>query len=289
MKSLAKILVWLTGCALWVHAEEVPKALQEVANEKGDKLTLVALSVPPGQSLKGGEPVTATIRYKAVSAKKVRIWAIGGYFYEPSKPLPPEGEVMRFFGSDRPRESKEVIVQMNAMDENEKNIEPPLLELRMPATYQWTSYAPGMEPVAPVGKPFPELKFKSADGCEIDVAQLKGRVVLLDFWATWCGPCRQAMPEVKEAYKTYKEHGFEVIGISLDQDLAAMNGYTQKEGLPWPQYFDGKGWDNEVAKRFHIHSIPRFLILDREGVVRHDSEEYRGNLLETVKKLCADK
>ena len=68
-----------------------------------------------------------------------------------------------------------------------------------------------------------------------------------------------------------------------------MNGYTQKEALPRPQYFDGKGWDNEVAKRFHIHSIPRFLILDREGVVRHDSEEYRGNLLETVKKLCADK
>ena len=289
MKSLAKILVLSTGCALWLQAEEAPKVLQEVTNEKGDKLTLVALSVPPGQSLKGGEQVTATVRYKAASAKKVRVWAIGAYFYEPSKPLSPEGEVTRFFGSDRPIQSKEVIVQMDALDENDKNIEPPLLQLKLPAKYQWTSYVPGQEPVAPVGKPFPELKFKSADRREVDVAQLKGKVVLLDFWATWCGPCCRAMPEVKEAYRTYKEHGFEVIGISLDQDLAAMNGYTQKQGLPWPQYFDGKGWGNEVAKRFHVHSIPRFLILDREGIVRHDSQENGGDLLEAVKKLCADK
>ena len=289
MKTLAKILLLLTLCGLWLQAEEAPKALQEVTNEKGDKLTLVALSVPPGQSLKGGERVTATIRYKAVSAKKVRVWAIGGYFYEPSKPLSPEGGVTRFFGSDRPIQSKEVTVQMDALDENDKNIVPPLLELKMPVKYQWTSYVPGMEPTAPVGKPFPELKFKSSDGREIDVAQLKGKVVLLDFWATWCGPCCRAMPEVKEAYHTYKERGFEVIGINLDQDLAAMNSYTQKEGLPWPQYFDGKGWENEVAKRFHVKSIPRFLILDREGVVRHDSEENQGSLLETVKKLCADK
>ena len=143
--------------------------------------------------------------------------------------------------------------------------------------------------MAPVGRPFPELKFKSTDGREIDVAQLKGKVVLMDFWATWCGPCCKAMPEVKKAYDTYKERGFEVIGFSLDKDLAAMNRYTQKEGLPWPQYFDGKGCENEVAKRFHVYSIPRFLILDRAGVVRHDSMENHGDLLEAVKKLCADK
>ena len=289
MKSFAKIVMLLTGCALWLQAEEPPKVLQEVTNEKGDKLTLVSLSVPPGQSLKGGDEVTATIRYKAVSAKKVLVWAIGGSSYDPSQPLPPEGEITRSFGSNRPTQSKEIVVEMNELDETGENLVRPPLKLKIPANYQWTSYAPGQDPVAPVGKPFPELKFKSTDGREIDVAQLKGKVVLLDFWATWCGPCRQAMPEVKEVYKTYKEHGFEVIGISLDQDLAAMNGYTQKEGLPWPQYFDGKGGQNEVAKRFHVRSIPRVLILDRAGVVRHDSMDNHGDLLEAVKKLCADK
>src|SRR5690606_27753233 len=95
-----------------------------------------------------------------------------------------------------------------------------------------------------------EMKFTALDGREVDLAQLRGKVVLIDFWATWCGPCKQEMPNIRRVFETYHEQGFEVIGISLDveKDRRKVLDYVQKEKLPWPQHFDGKGWENEVAK-----------------------------------------
>jgi thiol-disulfide isomerase/thioredoxin len=113
-----------------------------------------------------------------------------------------------------------------------------------------------------------ELKFTAIDGTEIDFAKLRGKVVLLDFWASWCGPCVAEAPNVLAAYKKLHDRGFEIVGISLDQDRAAMQKAIERLGLPWAQHFDGKGWENEIAQRFGIRSIPATWLFDKQGKLR---------------------
>ena len=120
-----------------------------------------------------------------------------------------------------------------------------------------------------LGKPLGDLKFTDLKGEEIDIAQYKGKVVLVDFWAIWCGPCIGELPNVKNTYSNYHDDGFEIIGINLDRDRTRLEEFIEKRNMPWPQYFDGKGWKNEIAVHFDIHSIPSTFLLDREGIVRY--------------------
>jgi thiol-disulfide isomerase/thioredoxin len=110
-----------------------------------------------------------------------------------------------------------------------------------------------------------ELSFTAVDGGKVDLADLRGKVVLVDFWATWCPPCIEEAPALVEAYGKFKDQGFEIVGISLDQDKGALEKFTAENKMTWPQFFDGKGWDNELAKRFEIQSVPTMWLLDREG------------------------
>jgi thiol-disulfide isomerase/thioredoxin len=91
--------------------------------------------------------------------------------------------------------------------------------------------------------------------------------VLLDFWATWCPPCRAEVPDVVATYKKYHDKGFEVVGISLDQDKSALLAFTKEHDMAWPQYFDGKGWDNDVSRGFGIDSIPAMWLVGKDGKV----------------------
>ena len=121
-----------------------------------------------------------------------------------------------------------------------------------------------------VGKPM-ELKAKTVDGADFDVKSLKGKVVLVDFWATWCGPCMQEMPHVRELYEGYNKKGFEVVGISLDHKREVLQAFLASEKLPWVQiYADAEGdagWGNPVAKHYGISAIPTAILIGKDGNV----------------------
>ena len=138
-----------------------------------------------------------------------------------------------------------------------------------------------------LGKNPLDLKFQAVDGAQVDFAKLRGKVVLLDFWATWCGPCRMEIPNVVAAYNQFHKDGFEIVGVSLDQDKERLLNYTKQAGMTWPEYFDGKGWANEVSTRYGINSIPAAWLVDKKGFVR--TTGVRGaDLAQQVKMLLAE-
>jgi thiol-disulfide isomerase/thioredoxin len=136
-----------------------------------------------------------------------------------------------------------------------------------------------------VGKPLP-IKFTAVDGREVNLAAMKGKVVLLDFWATWCGPCVAELPSVKAVYDKLHEKGFEIIGISLDPQKEPLVKFVADQKMPWPQYFDGKGWENDLAQQYGINSIPAMWLIDKQGNLRDLSA--RVNLAEKIAKLLAE-
>lgn len=116
---------------------------------------------------------------------------------------------------------------------------------------------------------YPALDFSQAnpDGKLVSLSDLKGKYVLLDFWASWCGPCRGENPNVVAAFNKYKDKGFTVFGVSLDQNRDKWLGAIKADNLTWTHVSDLKGWGNEVAKMYGISSIPQNLLLDKEGKI----------------------
>jgi len=131
-----------------------------------------------------------------------------------------------------------------------------------------------------------DLKFISVDGTKFDLANWRGKVVLVDFWATWCGPCRREVPTVVSAYRKLHDKGFEIVGISLDRSKEQMLEFAKDKGMTWPQYFDGRVWDNTVATRFGIEGIPAMWLVDKQGRVR--TTEANDNLEAEITKLLAE-
>ena len=130
-----------------------------------------------------------------------------------------------------------------------------------------------------------DIKFTDLNGKEVDLAQMKGKVVLVDFWATWCGPCIAELPNVLKAYEEYNDKGFEIIGISLDnaKDEEKLKDFVKDRNMSWAHAFDGKGWGNSLAKKFGITSIPATFLIGKDGKVA--SSNLRGPALsKAVKK-----
>ena len=116
-----------------------------------------------------------------------------------------------------------------------------------------------------IGKPAPDFSLTDINGNPISLKDYQGKVVLLDFWATWCGPCIAEMPNVKKIYDTCKDMGFVVIGISLDNDASEVRDFLKKCELPWRQICDGQ--DGPLEKLFQIRGIPSLWLIDRAGKV----------------------
>jgi thiol-disulfide isomerase/thioredoxin len=128
-----------------------------------------------------------------------------------------------------------------------------------------------------VGTPFPDFEEKDIDGKPLSISALKGKVVLVDFWATWCGPCVAELPNVLATYKKYHDKGLAIVGISLDQDKATLTSFIKERGMTWPQYFDGLVWSNKLAEKYGITSIPMTYLLGRDGKII--GENLRGDAL----------
>jgi thiol-disulfide isomerase/thioredoxin len=136
-----------------------------------------------------------------------------------------------------------------------------------------------------VGKPI-DLHFTALDGREVDVSKMKGKVVLIDFWATWCAPCVGEVPQVKEAYDKNHPKGFEIVGVSLDQEKASLTEFVAGHKMDWPQYFETQGGENKFAGQFGITSIPAMWLVDKKGNLR--DLHARSDLSGKVEKLLAE-
>lgn len=129
-----------------------------------------------------------------------------------------------------------------------------------------------------VGAKFPDFDEKDLAGKPLSIARFKGKVVLVDFWATWCGPCIAELPNVQAAYAKHHAKGFEILGISLDSDRAKLDSFIADKKMTWAQYFDGKGWQSKLANNYGVNSIPATYLLDGEGKII--AKNLRGESLE---------
>jgi len=138
------------------------------------------------------------------------------------------------------------------------------------------------------GTKFPDFDEKDVEGKPLSIAAYKGKVVLVDFWATWCGPCVAELPNVMKAYEKHHSKGFEIIGISLDSDKAKLDKFTKDKKMTWQQFFDGQGWSNKLSSKYGVNSIPATYLLDGEGKII--AKNLRGEALEeAVAKALAKK
>lgn len=128
-----------------------------------------------------------------------------------------------------------------------------------------------------IGFPATEIVAKDVDGVTVNLSSYRGKIVLIDFWATWCGPCIVELPNVKEVYAKHGSKNFDILGVSLDTDKDKLQQFVAANDMPWRQIFDGKGWKNTTAQLYAVKSIPRMYLIDEEGIVRY--QNVRGQAL----------
>lgn len=137
------------------------------------------------------------------------------------------------------------------------------------------------------GQSAAELSLPDLNGKLVSLSDLKGKVVLIDFWASWCGPCRHNNPRLVKLYNKYHEKGLEIYGVSLDEDPDDWKKAVRHDKLTWIQVIDDKGWNASSSSVYGVDMIPSSFLVDRQGVIRTINAE--GPELETsVRDLLKD-
>ena len=132
-----------------------------------------------------------------------------------------------------------------------------------------------------IGKPVTDFSATDLDGNPISLQDYRGKVVLLDFWAVWCGFCINEMPNLKRVYDTYKDQGFDIIGVSLDDEASELRDYLKENNIQWRQIYSGERWtDDPLAQQYEITGVPEQWLIDRDGkLITHKA---RGEKLEQL-------
>lgn len=139
--------------------------------------------------------------------------------------------------------------------------------------------APAKNAKYTVGMDAPDIVMNNPEGDEMKLSDLRGKVVMIDFWASWCGPCRRENPNVVKAYNKYNKDGFEIFSVSLDKDVNRWKGAIQQDGLIWPGHVsDLQGWKNAASQEYGVSSIPHTILIDRDGKII--GTHLRGSALE---------
>ncbi|RAR70007.1 TlpA disulfide reductase family protein [Flavobacterium aciduliphilum] len=125
----------------------------------------------------------------------------------------------------------------------------------------------------------PDFSSKSPNGQTVSLLKSLGKVTILDFWASWCGPCRKENPNVVAIYKEFHDKGLNIVGVSLDDDATKWKQAIAKDGITWVQVSNLKGWDDPIAKLYHVEQIPTTFILDEKGAII--AKDLRGEALRT--------
>jgi peroxiredoxin len=131
-----------------------------------------------------------------------------------------------------------------------------------------------------------ELRFTTIDGRNVDLNTLRGKVVLVQFWASWCAYCTDELPLIRAAYDQYHERGFEIVGISYDTTREELTRFLSERQIPWPQYNDGLGRAGPIAKQLEVFEIPTLWLVDKKGLLREI--DVREGLADKVEKLLAE-
>ncbi len=125
------------------------------------------------------------------------------------------------------------------------------------------------------GKPAPEISLINMEGNQINLSDLKGKVVLIDFWASWCGPCRNNNPRLIKLYQKYHDKGFEILGVSIDNNAQDWKQAVNEDHLEWIQVDDKNGWNASTAKVYNVNAIPSSFLIDKDGIIREIDLEGR--------------
>lgn len=145
-------------------------------------------------------------------------------------------------------------------------------------------------PFPDVGRPY-AFALTTTDGKTVDSSKLKGKVILIDVWASWCGPCKKMVPELKEIYSQWHDKGLEVVGVSLDDDVEAAERAQKSHDIPWPLFVVPADEENRKlwTEANRIESLPRLLLIDQRGVLHADSASPQWNLKEAIGALLIKK